>query len=467
MPGRPAPWRAWPAGTGAASCSACGRGLAELDRQRATLGSSELRATTSGHGAELASLALSTAVGGPPRQLLRWSERWRATSLAQPPVRPTGADELAAPLTALRDNERRLQLARSEAADTTQLERAKARLEDQVRRMTRRTAGIGISGDGLLDVDRLVTEIGDAAFVELLEIAGDLHTVVATHGRVRTRIVGPVAEAEQAADFARYALRQAARGRSSPLAEAGQRLQTAVLGSEVARWVADRPVVVSPTSRLHTAPWGLLPVLAGVPHGVVPSGALWLRARERAGASGRSVFISGPGLTTGGAEIDVVAPRHPGAVVLRGGAATVDASLAALDGAALAHVAAHGHFRAESPLFSSLDLADGPLLVHDFERMAAPPCRVVLSACDSGVLAPVGAGELLGLVAALLAVGTAGVVASVAVVNDEATVDVMVELHAALEAGDDLAGALLSARAAAADDPVRTATAAAFLALGV
>ena len=312
-----------------------------------------------------------------------------------------------------------------------------------------------------------MTETGDAGFVELLEIAGDLHAVVVTHGRVRTRRVGPVAEAEVAADFARYTLRRAAIGRDAALAEAGQRLQRAVLGPEVARWVADRPVVVSPTSRLHAAPWGLLPVLAGVPHSVVPSGALWLRARERASASGRTVFISGPGLTTGGAEIDVVAPRHAGAVVLRDGAATVDASLGALDGARLAHVAAHGHFRADSPLFSSLDLADGPLLVHDFEQMTTPPHRVVLSACDSGVLAPVGAGELLGLVAALLAVGTAGVVASVAVVNDEATVDVMVDVHAGLEAGDDLAGALLRARAAAADDPVRAAAAATFLALGV
>ncbi len=449
---------------------ACGRGLAELDRHRATLGSSELRALASGHGAELAALALATAVDGPARRLLRWSERWRATSLAQPPVRPPEDDDLATGLAALRDNGRRLQLARSDAADTARLERDRARLEDQVRRLTRRTAGAGLAVDSRLDVDRLVAETGDAAFVELVEIEGELHAVVATRGRVRTQHVGPVAEAERAAEFARYGLRQAARGRPAPLAEAGVRLQAALLGPKVARWVADRPVVVSPTSALHAAPWGLLPVLACVPHSVVPSGRLWLMALERAQSSDaedRVVFVSGPGLTTGGAEIDVVAPHHPAAVVLRHEAATVDATLEALDGATLAHVAAHGHFRAESPLFSSLDLADGPLLVHDFERMGAPPLRVLLSACDSGVLAPVGAGELLGLVAALLAVGTAGVVASVAVVNDEATVSVMVDAHAGLEAGDDLASALLRARSAAGGDPVREGAAAAFLALGV
>ena len=57
--------------------------------------------------------------------------------------------------------------------------------------------------------------------------------------------------------------------------------------------------------------------------------------------------------------------------------------------------------------------------------------------------------------------------ASVAVVNDEATVDVMVDVHAALDDGADLATALHRARSAAAGDPTRSATAAAFLALGV
>ncbi len=273
---------------------------------------------------------------------------------------------------------------------------------------------------------------------------------------------GPPTQAVVATAFA---LRQAARGRPARLTEAGARLERALLGPAARRLPG--PVVVSPTSRLHGVPWGLLPALADVPHSVVPSAALWLRARERASVSDRRVFVSGPGLTTGGAEIAVVAPRHADAIVLRDGAATVDDAMEALDGAGIAHLAAHGHFRADSPLFSSLDLADGPLAVHDFERLDRAPHRVVLSACDSGVLAPVGAGELLGLVSALLAIGTAGVVASVAVVNDEATVDVMVDVHAALDAGADLATALHTARSAAAGDPTRVATAAAFLALGV
>ena len=446
---------------------ACRRGLDELDTHRATLGSSELRALATAHGEDLARLALSHAVDGPPRDLLWWSERWRATSLTQPPVRPAEADETSAPLAALRANARRLVTERSEGGDVARLERERARLEDEVRRRLRRRAGSREPADASLDVADLVEAVGGAAFVEFVEVGDRLLAVVVSRGRVSKLPLGATADATRAIDFARYTLRRAAAGRPAQVAEAGARLEAALLGGAVDR-LRDVPgVVLSPTSRLHAAPWGLLPVLADVPHSVVPSARLWLQARERLPGSERWVFVCGPGLTTGGAEIDVVSPRHPGAVVLRDGAATVERSLAALDGAAVAHLAAHGHFRDDSPLFSALDLADGPLTVHDFERMVRPPHRVVLSACESGVMAPVGAGELLGLVSALLAVGTAGVAASVVVVHDDATADLMVHLHAGLEEGEDLATALLRARTAARGDPVREATAASFLALGV
>ena len=37
------------------------------------------------------------------------------------------------------------------------------------------------------------------------------------------------------------------------------------------------------------------------------------------------------------------------------------------------HVAAHGTFRADSPMFSSLRLDDGPMTVHDVERLRRAP----------------------------------------------------------------------------------------------
>jgi CHAT domain-containing protein len=132
--------------------------------------------------------------------------------------------------------------------------------------------------------------------------------------------------------------------------------------------------------------------------------------------------------------------------VLADGSATASAVLAAIDGCLLAHLAAHGTFRADSPLFSSLLVDDGPLTVYDLERLRRAPYRLVLSSCDSGQMAAVGADEVLGLATALLHLGTAGIVASVVPVNDEAAVPVMVGLHDGLRRGLTLAESLAEAR---------------------
>ncbi|GAB3034921.1 hypothetical protein GCM10011376_19690 [Nocardioides flavus (ex Wang et al. 2016)] len=447
---------------------ACDRGLSALDEHRATLGSTELRARTSGHGTELAELGTRTALAsGDARRLLRWSERWRATSLAVPPSVRDHDPETSTELAALRAHHRRIDDARAAGEPTDVLQARTARLEQSVRRRLFHERGTGTTV-GSLDVAVLLDALreDDTVLVELTELDGVLHALTAGRGRVRHRVVGQAASAAKAVDFALFTLRQAARGRRAQLDVAGARLERALLASAL-DGVGESRVVVSATAALQGVPWGLLPSLAHGPVTSTPSARLWLRARVAAPADGdRRVMLVGPGLGSGGAEVPVVAADDPGAEVLSGDAATVSAALAALDGAALAHVAAHGHFREDSPLFSSLTLADGPLLVHDLQRLERAPHRVVLSACESGVMQPVGDQELLGLAAALLSMGTAGVVSSLAEVDDAATVDVMVALHARLRQGGGLGEAMLAAREAAAGDPVLAATAASFTVLG-
>jgi hypothetical protein len=447
---------------------ACGRGLVALDEHRATFGSQELRALYSAHGTELAELGTRTALAsGDARRLLRWSERWRATALAVPSAAPDHDERSTADLAALRSQHKRLAEARAQGEPTERIQARAARLERSVRQRMLHARGSGETAASL-DVGEVLDALAadDTCLVELVEVDGHLHALVAGRGRVRHVPVGAAAAAAAAVDFALFALRQAARGRRAQLDVAGTRLQQALLGPALDH-VGDRRVVVSGTSALQGVPWGLLPGLAARPVTSTPSARLWLRARSaRPADDDRRVLLVGPGLGSGGAEVPAVAAQDPQAEVLDGADATVSAALAALDGAALAHVAAHGHFREDSPLFSSLTLADGPLLVHDLQRLRRPPHRVVLSACESGVMQPVGDQELLGLAAALLSMGTAGVVSSLAEVDDAATGEVMVALHASLRAGGGLGDALLAARSVAAGDPVLVATAASFTVLG-
>ena len=443
---------------------ACAAGLAAIDEHRRLMGSSELRALASTHGRELTEIALRHAAHD-PRTLLRWSERTRATALAQPPV-TSDAATIPPSLAALRDNGRRLADARQAGEPTEELEKERLRLERAVR-----TESHTISADSdpqrPARVEEIVAGVGEGTLVELVDVDGVLHVLVVHNGRVRRRVAGTTAEVAELLGPASMLLRRAARGRPANTAEIGRRLQEAILG-DAARLIPEGPLVLAPTARLHGLAWPLLPTLHDRPFSIVPSAGQWLRATERKRPSPRrTLLVAGPNLESGGAEVPVLAERHPGAVLLDGPKATLVDVLAQLDGADLAHLATHGHFRADSPLFSALDLADGPLTVHDLERLRNAPYRVVLSACESGVLAPVGAEELLGLTAALFSLGTAGLVSSVGEVNDRATADLMVGLHDALARGADPAHALHEVRRATADDPVAAGTAAAFVALGV
>ncbi|THJ08253.1 CHAT domain-containing protein, partial [Nocardioides sp.] len=357
--------------------------------------------------------------------------------------------------------------ARQAGEPTEGLERERVRLERAVRSEHHTLSASTAQQQRPPAVEEIVDTVGDGCLVELVDVDGRLHVLVVHDGKVRHRVAGTTSDVGDLLGPAAMLLRRASRGRPTSTADVGSRLQAAILG-DAARLIPDGPVVLAPTARLHGLAWSLLPMLHDRPFTVVPSAGQWLRARNTARSKGhRTVLVAGPGLHTGGAEVPVLARRHADAVLLEQADATVENVLRHLDGADLAHVAAHGRFRADSPLFSALDLADGPLTVHDLERLRTAPYRVVLSACESGVLAPVGAEELLGLTAALLSIGTVGLVSSVGEVNDAATADLMVGVHDALARGLDPATALYEARQEAADDSVSAGTAAAFVALGV
>ena len=110
--------------------------------------------------------------------------------------------------------------------------------------------------------------------------------------------------------------------------------------------------------------------------------------------------------------------------------------------------AAHGHDDRENFLFSRLDLADGPLMAYDIQQLAAPPGHVILSACDVGRSVVRPGEELLGFTAALLYIGTATVISSVARVADDAAVGIMTAYHERLTTGARPATALAEAAAA-------------------
>jgi CHAT domain-containing protein len=175
---------------------------------------------------------------------------------------------------------------------------------------------------------------------------------------------------------------------------------------------------------------------------------VWLDLSRRPRPRSRKIaLVAGPRLRHAAAEVRELGALLPQPTVLRGRAATAAATLAALDGAAVAHVACHGRFRSDSPLFSSLELDDGPLSAVELQRLRRAPDLLVLSACDLALSDRHPGDELLGFSAALLAMGTRTIVASVVPVPDAAARRLMLGFHRERMLGASPAAALATAQA--------------------
>jgi len=89
------------------------------------------------------------------------------------------------------------------------------------------------------------------------------------------------------------------------------------------------------------------------------------------------------------------------------------------------HIGAHGHVDRRSPLFSQLDLADGPLLLADIFNLHLHGCDLVtLSACDTGTT-PEQGGVIMALAGSFLCAGANNVIATLWPVDDRATTILM------------------------------------------
>jgi len=445
-------------GDRAGALRAARAGLGLLDRHRASLGASELRVTASAIGIELARLGLRVQLdAGAADAVLAWSERLRARALQLDPVTPPDSATLRDSRTQLREvtaHARRAQ--RDGDADAALLARQR-RLEATVRRLSRHARGDSAAAvhDGL-DRHALAQALGARALVELIELDGELTALVLAQRRLTRHRLGAAEPVQAEHEWLRFALTRLGRlPRGAPQAPAlregargSARTLDELLLAPLAARLQDRELVLAPTGGLHALPWALLPSLRGRPLTITPSATVWLARQTPRGRRRRQrvVLGAGPHLRHARSELNVIAELYPDTTMLHGQSAGVDSVLGAIDGATVVHLACHGRMRSDSPLFSSLELADGPLNVYELEHLRRPPELVVLSSCDMATSATHPGDELLGFAAALLNMGTRTVIASTVPVPDAAAKRLMRALHERLVAGESPARALAGAQ---------------------
>ena len=437
-------------------------GLTMVQARRGRLGSLDLQTATAALGADLAAAGLRLALDrGFAPLVFAWLERSRAQAFRARPVRPPADPQAAADLAELRQLGYLIRQAELNGHRDPDAIARHAELQREIRKRSWQASGLGeaFAQASPAEVAAALDESGQS-LVAILARDGRLQAVVLRRGTVRLVGLGDAAAAEEAArrlnaDLDTLAGRRLPARLETVMRESIQK-QTAILTAEIAAplrpWLGDDGVVLVLTGALAGIPWSLLPDLRGRPVTVCPSASSWLaawrRGRAAAGAprADAPVLVAGPDLEYAADEVTAIAKIYSGCQPLLADEATVGATLRALDGAPLAHLAAHGHHEQENVLFSRLDLADGPLMAYDIQQLGAAPRQVVLSACDVGRTVVRTGEEILGFTAALLYVGTETVISSAArVTDDDTAVRIMTGYHRSLRAGARPAEALAAA----------------------
>lgn len=144
-----------------------------------------------------------------------------------------------------------------------------------------------------------------------------------------------------------------------------------------------------------------------------------------------------------------MAATLPGARILLDERATAAALREQAPGCSVVHVACHGLFRPENPMFSALRLHDGWLTAADALQLDLRGALVVLSGCETGASRVVGGGdEAIGLPRAFLGAGADAVLVSLWLAQDDTTAALMQHWYAGVRDGQSAAAALRSAQLA-------------------
>ena len=106
------------------------------------------------------------------------------------------------------------------------------------------------------------------------------------------------------------------------------------------------------------------------------------------------------------------------------------------------HIATHGHFRQDNPMFSAIRLGDSFLSLFDLYQLRLPVELITLSGCSTGLNVVSAGDELIGLARGLLHAGAQSLILSLWDVHDKSTAQFMGVFYRLLGEGKTKAAAL-------------------------
>ena len=220
--------------------------------------------------------------------------------------------------------------------------------------------------------------------------------------------------------------------------------------------IADLPtnarLIIVPHGRLHYLPFHALLAADGRyllethPVSYLPAAAFLRESAECSGKGMVALGYSAAGRLPAAVEEARRVARPWSHRLLLEQEATVGALTRSAADCAVLHLATHAEFRADNPLFSGLQLADGWLTTLDIFNMRLNTQLVTLSACSTGRSNIGGGDELLGLTRAFMAAGASSLLMTHWAVVDDVTQRLITDFYERLAAGEPKDRALQQAQ---------------------
>ena len=302
----------------------------------------------------------------------------------------------------------------------------------------------------------------DSVLLEYFIARGEIHACIVSREHVRVRNLVPVVRVRETFRLLQFQLSKFRLGDeylqrfAAPLrsaVEAHLRELYAHLIAPVRKWLDTPHVTIVPHSFLHYLPFAALMNETGClmddySISFAPSASVFsLCAARPEGAQHESLVLGIPDPLAPqiDEEATTVASILPNARLFLADQATQELLWEHAPRCRYIHIATHGLFRQDNPMFSSIRLGRSELNLYDIYRLRLSSDLVTLSGCGTGLNVVVGGDELLGLVRGLLYAGTSAVLVTLWDVNDATTASFMKAFYSALRAGSNKAAALRSA----------------------
>ena len=302
--------------------------------------------------------------------------------------------------------------------------------------------------------------LGDRAFVEYTILKGSISAFIIDRNRVRH--VASFASEEQVVELLRSlhfqfgALRYGPDSLAAFMPQILAKTRATLLSLHEAliapliEFIADKDLIIVPSGSINYVPFAALwegsrYLVETREVSVAPSASAWVslsRRRKRRINSFLAVGYADEQIPMAESEAESVAAIFSDSTLLIGDRADSTSFLSTAPSADGIHLACHGQFRADNPMYSSLHLANGWITVDDLCDIRLKARLVTLSACESGVSEVFAGNEILGLAKGFLTAGADSVLVSLWNVMDQTSAELLPKFYSAYVGGRSPASAL-------------------------